>query len=83
MSLNIKDEHVHDLAREAARRTGRSQTRAIETALLLLLRQFDDADDVRRARVIELIDDFHRRLEASDPALLSTDGLYDDAGLPS
>ena len=28
MSLNIKDEHIHDLVRRAAARTGLSQTRA-------------------------------------------------------
>ena len=33
MSLNIKNEHVHELAREAARRTGRTQTGAIQLAL--------------------------------------------------
>ena len=33
MSLNIKNEHVHDLVREAARRTGKSQTSVVEEAL--------------------------------------------------
>ena len=37
MSLNIKNERVHELAREAARRTGKSQTRVIEEALEKLL----------------------------------------------
>ena len=33
MSLNIKNERVHELAREAARRTGMNQTSVIEAAL--------------------------------------------------
>ena len=33
MSLNIKNERVHALAREAARITGKSQTGVIEEAL--------------------------------------------------
>ncbi|MGH3425128.1 MAG: type II toxin-antitoxin system VapB family antitoxin, partial [Nocardioidaceae bacterium] len=37
MSLNIKNERVHDLAREAAQRTGRTQTSVIEEALAQLL----------------------------------------------
>lgn len=32
MSLNVKDEHVHDLVRRAAARTGLSQTRVVERA---------------------------------------------------
>ena len=35
MSLNIKNEHVHQLARDAAARTGLSQTGVIEEALRL------------------------------------------------
>ena len=37
MGLNIKNEHVHDLARQAAAATGKSQTAAIEEALTRLL----------------------------------------------
>ena len=33
MSLNIKDERIHDLVREAASRTGLSQTRVVEKAI--------------------------------------------------
>ena len=37
MSLNIKNPRVHQLAREAAQRTGLTQTGAIELALERLL----------------------------------------------
>ena len=50
MSLNIKNERVHDLAREAAQRTGQSQTRVIEVALLEYLAHFKVDLVDRRAR---------------------------------
>lgn len=46
MSLNIKNPHVHELAREAARVTGKTQTGAIEEALERLLLAYG-ADPVR------------------------------------
>ena len=51
MGLNIKNERVHRLAREAARVTGRTQTGVIEEALVRLLREYDvDPDQARTAR---------------------------------
>lgn len=77
MSLNIKNERVHTLAREAAQRTGRNQTSAIELALERLLADLDrDRDDAAR---IDLIHAMQRTAADVD---LSTDALYDDAGLP-
>ena len=35
MALNIKNEHVHQLARQAAELTGKSQTAAIEELSLI------------------------------------------------
>lgn len=85
MGLNIKNERVHDLAREAARVTGRTQTGAIEAALELLLAEYDaDPARVERARRLDVI----RRVRlAWDPApggvLDEVDELYDaDTGLP-
>lgn len=77
MSLNIKNERVHALAREAAQRTGRNQTSAIELALERLLRELDDreGDDVRLSLI-------HSMQDAFAQVDLSTDDLYDDAGLP-
>ncbi|MGB3685928.1 MAG: type II toxin-antitoxin system VapB family antitoxin [Ornithinimicrobium sp.] len=48
MSLNIEGEHVHALAKEAARRTGRTQTSVIEAALT---RPIDEMDHAAGAQV--------------------------------
>lgn len=88
MGLNIKNERVHALAREAARVTGKSQTSAIEEALELLLRA--RGADPAGTRIIERIDVVRAlALEyAADPGHLdrtvrTIEDLYDDAtGLP-
>ncbi|MGA8047616.1 MAG: type II toxin-antitoxin system VapB family antitoxin [Dermatophilaceae bacterium] len=88
MSLNIKNERVHALARQAAQLTGRSQTGAVELALEELLRSHGlDPDDGRaRAKV-----DHARRIVAeytadharANPVILEVDSLYDAAtGMP-
>ena len=88
VSLNIKNERVHELARELAARTGKSQTAVIEEAL----RRYRDelggteADIVdRRDRALALLADMRERLAAIPGGLdLSTDFLYDDeTGLPA
>lgn len=87
MSLNIKNELVHELARAAARRTGASQTNAIQVALERYLRELDaaeaDALEGRRAAAQEVVDDMRRRLRAAGSPTLSTDELYDETGLPT
>lgn len=85
MSLNIKSERVHSLAREAARRTGKSQTSVIEEALSKLLSDLEHRSDPsdRLAAALDIAADFDRRLSAEDRARLSTDLLYDDRGLPA
>lgn len=85
MSLNIKNEHVHELAREAARRTGKSQTSVIEEALERLLADLEH--DRRRVGLkedlIAIAADFHARTVAAGDGPLSSDWLYDDeTGLP-
>lgn len=57
MGLNIKNDRVHALAREAARRTGKTQTGAIEEALERLLREYggDGPAVVERRRRIDVI----------------------------
>lgn len=85
MGLNIKNERVHELAREAARRTGRSQTSVIEEALARLLadlgHESQEAD--RLAQVHDILRDVDQRLTDDDRARLSTEHLYDDRGLPA
>jgi antitoxin VapB len=86
MGLNIKNQRVHDLAREAARRTGGNQTSAIETALERYLAELDAAEpdrhDERSARLGEILRDFDERLTPEQRLALDADDLYDDAGLP-
>lgn len=85
MSLNIKNERVHALAREAARRTGRSQTSVLEEALELLLADLarEPQTEARRARVGAILDDVDERLTDDDRADMGTDHLYDERGLPA
>lgn len=85
MSLNIKNERVHQLAREAASRTGLSQTSVIETALLAYLRSLDDDKDAKRRRVDEILAVFDARLSDQDRAEMTAfmNDMYDEAtGLP-
>ena len=85
MSLNIKNEHVHELAREAARLTGKSQTGVIEEALEKLLA---DLEHERRKvglkeDIMAIVEDFQARLTPEDRERMTTDWLYDDeTGLP-
>jgi antitoxin VapB len=81
MSLNIKSERVHALAREAARRSGRSQTAVIEEALEDWLARHDNPAASRRDRAEQIIADMRRRVHAAGGPL-STDDLYDEHGLP-
>lgn len=56
MGLNIKNERVHRTAREAARVTGRTQTGAIEEALVKALREYDvDPDQARTGPVVDRV----------------------------
>ena len=88
MSLNIKNPHVHALARDAARVTGMSQTAAIQAALELLLRSY--GEDPAGGRVRERIDIVHGILVeytadagTAQPAIRQVEDLYDaGTGLP-
>lgn len=81
MSLNIKNPHVHALAREAARRAGTTQTDAMKQALEQYLRSLDERNG-QDWRLEQLIDQMHERISQSGDGL-STDDLYDEDGLPA
>ncbi len=85
MSLNIKNERVHALAREAANRTGQSQTSVVAEALTKLLEDLDrqSKPDERRRIACDIAVDFERRLKDLGERELSSDWLYDDRGLPA
>lgn len=88
MGLNIKNDRVHSLARDAARVTGKTQTGAIEEALELLLRAYDA--DPAVARTQARLDVIHRLQAAcaADPGdpdreIRTVEDLYEDAtGMP-
>ena len=84
MSLNIKNERVHQLARDAAQRTGLSQTSVIEAALLQYLRTLDGEQDAKRRRLDEILADVDARLTDNDRDEMRAfaEDLYDDQGLP-
>lgn len=86
MGLNIKNERVHELAREAARRTGRTQTGAIQMALEKLLAETEPARraDDRRRRMDVVLGDVDRVMtdEMRLAITREIEGLYDDEGLP-
>lgn len=87
MGLNIKNAQVHALAREVARRTGTTQTSAIEEALERRLADLADADEeaARRRRLYRLMDEIEA--ETTDEQRVATravqDEMYDDSGLPA
>ncbi len=80
MSLNIKNERVHALAREAARLTGKNQTSVIEEALEKLLAELSRTQEIQRRH------DLIRAIQAdiaSTPAGITIEDLYDEDGLPA
>ncbi|MFF3222635.1 type II toxin-antitoxin system VapB family antitoxin [Nocardia suismassiliense] len=85
--MNIKNEKVHALVREAAERTGMSQTSVVEEALKRMLKELDAereaARQTRKARLWEIVADIDARMTPETRTLLTTDDLYDDQGLPA
>ena len=87
MGLNIKNPRVHELAREVARRTGATQTSAIEDALQRRLDDLQavDDDEARHGRLLRLMDEIEA--EATDEQRAATqaaaEALYDDKDLPA
>lgn len=88
MGLNIKNERVHALAREAARVTGLTQTGAIEEALERMLREYGE-DPVAAAAQRKM--DLALRIAAEysadpgdiDAEIRTPEDLFDEvSGLP-
>ncbi len=82
MGMNIKSDRVHALAREAARRTGSTQTSVVEQALTRLLADLDAGRDDQLGRAHAIAADFERRLSDDDRRRLTSPDLYDESGLP-
>lgn len=83
MSLNIKNERVHDLVRQLAELTGQNQTSAVEQAVKRMLEQERHNRDEKLIQILEAAAALRntlgpRAFDAPDPS----DFLYDEEGLP-
>lgn len=87
MSLNIKSERVHELAREAARRTGKSQTAVIQDALERFLAELatDSEEQARQARLDVIFSDIDVTITDADREVARRvmEEMYDERGLPA
>lgn len=88
MAMNIKNARVHALAREAAERTGATQTSALEAALESYLARLDSSDDPvveRIARAQELAAQITESWTDADREAVRRHlaGMYDEGGLPA
>ncbi|MDQ0614254.1 antitoxin VapB [Microbacterium sp. W4I4] len=86
MSLNIKNEKVHDLVRQLAELTGQSQTSAVEDAVRRRLDEIrnerDDADLQRKRRIRESIARLQALPDIGPSYEQIMDEMYDEMGLP-
>lgn len=86
MSLNIKNERVCALAKQAATATGQSQTSVIERALEELLERHraEASQEERARRIDEIVADLQRAwADTGGAKVFTTDDLYDENGLPA
>ncbi len=84
MSMNIKNEEAHRLARELADLTGESMTEAVTEALRERLERLE-AERTRKAGIERLLEIAHECAQHFDPDFRSEDHaemLYDELGLP-
>ncbi len=86
MSLNIKNEQTVELVRELARRTGLSQTSAVDEAVRAKLADIDaeQGRDARRVKVNAILSDLDRSVTRQQRHQIrrDQDELYDENGLP-
>jgi antitoxin VapB len=79
MSLNIKNEETHRLARQLAEATGESIVTAVAEAVRERLYRLKNQK--RKERIRKIRDDFAARLKGT-PLPDHGELLYDDKGLP-
>lgn len=86
MSLNIKNERVHEMVRRLAELTGQSQTGAVEDAVR---RRLDEVDETRseaeRERRLRIRATIHRAQRLPETGRTTADvmeELYDATGMP-
>lgn len=87
MGLNIKNEQTVALVRELARRTGLTQTGAVEDAVRARLAEVGagGSRDAARTQVSRLLLELDESLTAQQKRRIRTEekALYDEDGLPS
>ena len=87
MALNIKNERVCRLAKQAAELTGRSQVSVLEAALEAFIAEHDEkaAAARRLERVNETLARIDARMTDADRAQIqrNMDEMYDEDGLPA
>lgn len=84
MSMNIKDEAIHAMAKEIARATGESITEVVRTALSERKQRLDESGGGNSAswkEVCAILDRIHA-LPKFGPPIDHGDLLYGDDGLP-
>lgn len=86
MSLNIKNERVHEMVRRLAELTGQSQTSAVEDAVRRRLDEMGEAKQKQRAEklaaIARIVEEFNRDLPPTPTYEEIIDDMYDDMGLP-
>lgn len=82
MSLNIKNERVHDLVRELAELTHQNQTSAVEMAVQEKLDRVRDEQESRIERIMAIVDRIAPHLKDGPGSQDIDELLYDEYGLP-
>jgi antitoxin VapB len=83
MSLNIKDEQVHRMARQLARLTGESMTTAVRESIRERLEHVRGNSKKRLAeRILEIGNDCAAHLKEPYKSIDHGEMLYDEKGLP-
>jgi antitoxin VapB len=85
MSLNIKNEEAHQLAKELAEQTGESMTEAVIVALRERLAQVRNREEQIQARadaIMALGQEIASRMSPETRTMDVDEYLYDEHGLP-
>jgi antitoxin VapB len=83
MSLNIKNEETHRMARELARLTGESMTAAVNEAIRERLERVrGKSKEAMVERIVKIGREYAARLKKPFKSIDHGDLLYDERGLP-
>jgi len=83
MGLNIKDEHIHQLAKELAQLTGESMTVAVGEAIRERLERVRGRDKAGLAeRLLQIGRECAARMKEPSKSVDHGELLYDEKGMP-